>query len=117
MQQLGSSLAAFYKDLKAHGSDQRVLTMSFSEFGRRVGQNASGGTDHGTAAPMFLCGPMVRPGVIGNQPSLTDLDAGDLKFNLDFRSVYAGVLTQWLKADAEKVLEGHYRALPVIGKA
>ena len=91
--------------------------MSFSEFGRRVGQNASGGTDHGTAAPMFLAGPMVKPGVIGDQPSLTDLDGGDLKHRIDFRSVYAGILTNWLKADANKVLEGSFRALPVIDKA
>jgi uncharacterized protein (DUF1501 family) len=117
MNQLGSSVKAFYEDLKAHGNDQRVLTMSFSEFGRRVGQNASGGTDHGTAAPMFLAGPMVKPGVIGDQPSLTDLDSGDLKHRIDFRSVYAGILTNWLKADANKVLEGSFRALPVIDKA
>jgi len=116
MQQLGSSLKAFYADLKAQGNDTRVLTMSFSEFGRRVSQNASGGTDHGTAAPMFLAGPMVRPGIIGDQPSLTDLDAGDLKYKLDFRGIYAGVLGQWLKADASKVLEGSYRAVDIIGK-
>jgi uncharacterized protein (DUF1501 family) len=116
MQQLGSSLKAFYADLKAHGNDSRVMTMSFSEFGRRVGQNASGGTDHGTAAPMFLMGPMVRPGIIGEHPSLTDLDSGDLKHTLDFRSVYAGVLTHWLKADAAKVLEGSYRPVNVLAK-
>ncbi len=117
MQQFGSSLKAFYADLKAHGNDQRVMTMSFSEFGRRVAQNASGGTDHGTAAPMFLAGPMVKPGVHGRMPSLTDLDAGDLKHTVDFRSVYAGVLTQWLKADADKVLEGRYRAMSVVERA
>lgn len=116
MQQFGSSLKAFYADLKAQGNDTRVLTLTFSEFGRRVSQNASGGTDHGTAAPMFLAGPMVRPGLIGNHPSLSDLDAGDLKHSIDFRSVYAGVLSQWLKADASKVLEGSYRPLPVLAK-
>jgi len=117
MQQLGSSIKAFYQDLKAQGNDQRVMTMSFSEFGRRVAQNASGGTDHGTAAPMFLAGPMVRAGVMGEHPSLTDLDAGDLKHKLDFRSVYAGVLANWLKADAPKVLEGNFRAANVLAKA
>ena len=117
MQQVGSSIKAFYDDLKKQGNDTRVLTVSFSEFGRRVVQNASGGTDHGAAAPMFLFGPMVRPGVIGNHPSLTDLDAGDLKYGIDFRSVYAGVLEQWLKADSKKVLEGSYRAALVIKKA
>ena len=114
MQQLGSSIKAFYDDLKAQGNDTRVLTMSFSEFGRRVAQNASGGTDHGAAAPMFLCGPMVKPGVIGNHPSLTDLDEGDLRYGTDFRSVYAGVLEGWLKADSRKVLEGSFRQAPVI---
>lgn len=114
MGQLGSSLLAFYKDLKLQGNDGRVMTLTFSEFGRRVAQNASGGTDHGTAAPMFLAGPMVRPGVIGAHPSLTDLDAGDLKHTLDFRSVYAGVLEKWLKTDSKKVLDGSFRAVEAI---
>lgn len=104
LDQFASALAAFRRDLGASGDAQRVLTMSFSEFGRRVGQNGSNGTDHGTAAPMFLLGPMVRPGVIGDPPSLTDLDSGDLKHTVDFRNIYAGVLEQWLEADVTKVL-------------
>lgn len=108
------SIKAFYGDLKAQGNDQRVLTISFSEFGRRVAQNASGGTDHGTAAPMFLFGPMIRPGVIGNHPSLTDLDQGDLKYLIDFRSVYAGVLEQWLNTDSKKVLGATYKPVVVL---
>lgn len=116
MQQVGSSLKAFYDDLKKQGNDGRVLTMTFSEFGRRVQQNASGGTDHGAAAPMFLCGPMIKPGVVGNHPSLTDLDAGDVKFHTDFRQVYAGILDNWLKADSRKVLEGAYRPVDVLKK-
>ena len=108
------SIKAFYADLKAQGNDQRVLTMSFSEFGRRVAQNASGGTDHGTAAPMFLFGPMVRRGVIGSHPSLTDLDQGDLKYLIDFRSVYAGILEQWLQADSKKVLGATYKPVVAI---
>jgi uncharacterized protein (DUF1501 family) len=115
--QFAAAVKAFYADLKAQDNDGRVLTMSFSEFGRRVGQNASQGTDHGTAAPMFLFGPMVKPGVVGEHPSLTDLDEGDLKYKIDFRSVYAGVLEGWLKADSRKVLEGTYQAAPVIKKA
>jgi uncharacterized protein (DUF1501 family) len=115
--QFAAAVKAFYADLKAQDNDGRVLTMSFSEFGRRVGQNASQGTDHGTAAPMFLFGPMVKPGVIGEHPSLTDLDEGDLKYKIDFRSVYAGVLEQWLRADSKKVLEGSYQAATVIKKA
>jgi uncharacterized protein (DUF1501 family) len=115
--QLSQAVKAFYADLKAQENHGRVLTMSFSEFGRRVGQNASQGTDHGTAAPMFLFGPMVKAGVHGDHPSLTDLDEGDLKHRIDFRSVYAGILDGWLKADPKKILEGEYRALPVIKKA
>jgi uncharacterized protein (DUF1501 family) len=110
----GDSVKAFYQDLKAQGNDTRVLTMVFSEFGRRVGQNASGGTDHGTAAPMFVIGPTARQGVVGEHPSMSDLDEGDLKYTLDFRSVYAGVLQDWLKADSEKVLEGKFKAAKVL---
>ncbi|VAX41384.1 Protein of unknown function (DUF1501) [hydrothermal vent metagenome] len=109
-----TTLRAFYQDLNASENDSRVLTMVFSEFGRRVSQNASGGTDHGTAAPMFLVGPMVKPGLIGDHPSLTDLDNGDLKYNIDFRSVYASILEDWLSADSKVILERNYRKLPVL---
>ncbi len=112
--QFAQATRAFYRDLEAQENAERVLTMSFSEFGRRVSQNASQGTDHGTAAPMMLFGPMVKAGVVGNQPSLTDLDQGDLKYQIDFRSVYAGILDNWLQADAETVLEKRYRAVDVI---
>ena len=88
--------------------------MSFSEFGRRVGQNASNGTDHGTAAPMFLMGPMVTPGVFGTQPSLTNLDNGDLKHTLDFRSVYSNVLNDWLSAPAADVLGKRFEATKLL---
>jgi len=114
MQQLGSALRAFQQDLKAQGNDGRVLTMTFSEFGRRVGQNGSNGTDHGAAAPMFLMGPMVTPGLRGDHPSLTDLDQGDLKYGVDFRSVYSGILEDWLKADPVKVLGSRFRAAKVV---
>jgi uncharacterized protein (DUF1501 family) len=108
------AMKAFYAELRAQRNDARVLTMTFSEFGRRVGQNASQGTDHGTAGPMFLAGPMVRPGVLTEHPSLRDLDEGDLRFGTDFRAVYAGVLEQWLKADSKKVLEATFRPLNII---
>ncbi|NOG54030.1 MAG: DUF1501 domain-containing protein [Planctomycetes bacterium] len=114
MRQLGSSLLAFSKDLKAQGNDGRVLTMTFSEFGRRVGENASRGTDHGTAAPMWLMGPMVRPGVLGNHPSLTDLDQGDLKYTVDFRSIYATILQSWFKADTHQVLGRSFQPAQVL---
>lgn len=115
--QFASSIKAFQDDLKAQGNDGRVLTLTFSEFGRRVSQNASGGTDHGTAAPMFLFGPMVRPGVHGTHPSMSDLDGGDLKHTLDFRHVYAGVLEGWMQADAAKILQGRYRPAMVLRKS
>lgn len=106
--QFGDAIRAFYNDLRAAGQDGRVLTMVFSEFGRRVGQNASGGTDHGAAAPMFLAGPMVRAGLVGDHPSLDDLDDGDLKYGVDFRSVYGTVLGEWLGADQRAVLGRRY---------
>jgi uncharacterized protein (DUF1501 family) len=108
MRQLSESVLAFQRDLKEQRNDARVTTMVFSEFGRRVKQNASGGTDHGTAAPMFFIGPAVKPGVWGNHPSLTDLDQGDLKFGVDFRSVYASVLEDWMKSPSEKILRGKF---------
>ena len=98
----------------AYGLGDRVATVVFSEFGRRAPENLSGGTDHGTAAPMYFVGDMVRPGVLGDHPSLTDLDQGDLKFTLDFRSVYAGVLEDWMKSDAKAVLGGSWRKAKII---
>jgi uncharacterized protein (DUF1501 family) len=114
MRDLSGAIASFYKDLKMQGNDGRVLTMVFSEFGRRVGQNGSNGTDHGTAAPLFLFGPMVKPGVLTDHPSLTDLDQGDLKFRVDFRTVYSALLGGWMKGDAKAVLDGNYAPAPVL---
>src|SRR5690606_30636595 len=116
LRQFGDAMRAFYTDLKRHENDGRVLSMCFSEFGRRVGQNASGGTDHGTAAPMFLFGPMVKRGVLGEHPSLRDLDNGDLKYRFDFRSVYAGILEQWLSADSKAILKRSHRPMPVLAE-
>ncbi|MEX0774237.1 MAG: DUF1501 domain-containing protein [Phycisphaeraceae bacterium] len=116
LSQLGAALKAFYAELAALGQEQRVLTMCFSEFGRRVEQNASQGTDHGTAGPMFLAGPMVRPGLHGAHPSLerTQLDGGDLKYHTDFRCVYAAILDQWLKADSKAVLGSAFKPAEVL---
>jgi uncharacterized protein (DUF1501 family) len=109
-----SAVAAFYSDLKAQSIDQRVLVMCFSEFGRRVKENASGGTDHGVAGPMFFIGGALKPGVHGAHPSLTDLAAGDLKSHTDFRRVYATVLEDWLGAKAEPILGRKFEKLPII---
>ena len=112
--QFGDGLKAFYDDLAAHGADDRVLTMTFSEFGRRVEENANRGTDHGTAAPMFLVGGGVKGGVYGDHPSLTDLDYGNLKWHTDFRSVYATVLEGWLNVPSTAVLGSSYARLGFI---
>lgn len=102
--QVGGALAAFAEDLAAQGQLDRVLTLVFSEFGRRVDENASRGTDHGAAAPLFLVGSKVQPGLLGRHPSLSDLADGDVRFHTDFRSVYASVLDQWLGWPAEAIL-------------
>jgi uncharacterized protein (DUF1501 family) len=104
MQQLSQGLAAFWADMKEQGNDQRVLMMTFSEFGRRVTANASLGTDHGAAAPMFLVGNNLRQSIVGRHPSLTDLDQGDLRYGVDFRSVYATILQNWLKTPSKPIL-------------
>jgi uncharacterized protein (DUF1501 family) len=112
MDELCRSVCAFYKDLKRCGSADRVLTFTFSEFGRRVPENYSGGTDHGLAQPMFLFGPAVRAGVHGKQPSLTDLDEnGNLRVQIDFRQVYAAILERWLGVPSEPILGGKFRPL------
>jgi hypothetical protein len=93
---LSTAVKAFYDDLALLGARDRVLTMSFSEFGRRVQSNASAGTDHGTAAPMLVVGTQVNPGIIGKNPDLKSLDSGgNLAMQHDFRQVYASVLAQW----------------------
>jgi uncharacterized protein (DUF1501 family) len=115
LQQLGDAVAAFFADLRGHGQDGRVTLMTWSEFGRRARENASGGTDHGTAAPLFLVGPAVKGGLYGEAPSVTDLDAdGNLKYDVDFRQVYATVLQQWLAADAEAILGGGFSTLNLL---
>jgi uncharacterized protein (DUF1501 family) len=107
LEELSQTMTAFYEDLQRCGNAKRVLTFTYSEFGRRVSENLSGGTDHGLAQPMFLLGPGVKAGVHGKQPSLTDLDErGNLKMTADFRSVYATILEKWLKVPGEAVLGG-----------
>lgn len=113
MREMDEALYAFVQDLKAQGNFDRVLLLTFSEFGRRVTENASGGTDHGAAAPMFLIGPTIKPGVIGAHPSLTDLYRGDLKHHTDFRSVYASVLENWLKIPSQPVLGKKFTPTPI----
>ena len=113
--QLDRALKSFFADLKEQGNDKRVVLMTFSEFGRRVAENASAGTDHGRGSCMFVAGEGVKGGLFGTYPSLTDLDQGDLKHHVDFRCVYASVLEDWLKTSAKPVLGGDYPKLGVIG--
>ena len=113
---LSEGLTAFYKDLQAQGLADEVLTMTFSEFGRRVGENGSRGTDHGSAAPMFIMGgtKAIKGGLYGEQPSLTDLDNGNLKEKLDFRGVYATVLKNWLGTDPNPIVGGDFPVLDFV---
>lgn len=108
------AMAAFYRDLQAQGRDQDVVLMTWSEFGRRVTENGSGGTDHGSAGPMFIAGTPVAGGLYGERPSLTKLDKKNFKFTTDFRRVYASLLEGWLGAPSEVVLNGRYEQLPLI---
>lgn len=103
--ELNDAVKAFTTDLKNNGRFDDVLMMTFSEFGRRVSQNASGGTDHGTANNMFfLGGALKQQGLLNAMPDLNDLADGDLKHKVDFKDVYATVLKKWLDADDELIL-------------
>lgn len=113
--EMNDALAAFAKDMKTNGKWNDVLVATFSEFGRRVSQNASGGTDHGTANNMlFLGGGLKQKGILNPLPDLSDLDDGDLKFKTDFRQVYATLLDNWLGADATAVLGEKFEALKFV---
>jgi uncharacterized protein (DUF1501 family) len=102
---LDTALSAFYQDLAGHGMADRVMIATWSEFGRRPRENASAGTDHGAAAPLILIGDPVKGGMYGQAPSLTDLDAtGNLKYQVDFRSVYQEILGGLLGADPKEIL-------------
>jgi uncharacterized protein (DUF1501 family) len=113
--ELNDAVGAFMKDLQANSRFEDVLLFTFSEFGRRVSQNASGGTDHGTANNMFLIGGgLKQKGLLNELPDLTDLDEGDLKYKVDFKNVYATVLNKWLGADDAAILGKKYEHLQFI---
>jgi uncharacterized protein (DUF1501 family) len=115
MQELSQALSLFARDMKAAGQWDRILVMTFSEFGRRLKENGSLGTDHGAASMMFLAGGSVVPGLHGVAPDLHDLDDGDIKQKIDFREVYAAVLQDWFGVSETKpILLGNYQPLPVI---
>ena len=113
--QMNDAVRAFTKDLKGNGRFNDVLFMTFSEFGRRVAQNASNGTDHGTANNMFfICGGLKQKGVINAMPDLADLQEGDLKYQVDFKNVYATVLNNWLGVDHKQILTKKYDTLKFV---
>jgi uncharacterized protein (DUF1501 family) len=114
LQQLSSAMTAFYKDLAARGQKDRLLMMTFSEFGRRPYENGSKGTDHGAAAPVLLVGGKVKAGVVGGQPSLTDHTMGNLKHHTDFRQIYAAILDRWLGVSSKEVLGEAFPPLKIL---
>jgi uncharacterized protein (DUF1501 family) len=115
LKELGEGIAAFRKAMQRAGLWDRVLVATYSEFGRRVKENGSRGTDHGTAAPHFLFGGKVRGGLYGEAPSLTDLDNGDLRHRVDYRSLYASIGEGWFSVPAERYLRGSFPKLSLIG--
>lgn len=114
LREAGEGLVSLVDALKRTGNLDRTLILTFSEFGRRVEENASGGTDHGQAAPMFLIGKPIRGGLTGGAPRLDKLDGGDLMHTVDFRQVYATVLRDWLGTKPERLLGGRWKSLPLI---
>jgi len=113
LREVSGAVAAFYKDLAARGHKDRLCVMTFSEFGRRAKENGSKGTDHGSAAPMFLVGGKVKPGLVGEHPNLTKLEQGNLAHAIDFRQVYAAVLDQWLGVPSGEVLGKEFAPVEV----
>lgn len=116
LSQWSDALGAFVNYLSESGDMDRTLVMTFSEFGRRVAENASEGTDHGAAAPLFLAGTKLQKSIIGAHPKLTDLDDGDLKHQIDFRSVYATILQQWLDCSPDICLGKSYPFIDLFGQ-
>ena len=117
---ISSAMKAFQDDLKELGIEDRVITMTFSEFGRRAYSNGSYGSDHGTSAPMFIFGKMVKPGVIGTNPDLNNLNNGNLVHQYDYRQVFTSAVLDWLEADSAAISATLFNdwvdsRLPIIG--
>jgi uncharacterized protein (DUF1501 family) len=114
LREFSGAVKALLDDLAAAGLDDRVVVFAFSEFGRRVAENGSLGTDHGTAGPVFLAGKAVKPGLHGQTPRLTDLEGEDLRWFIDFRQVYATLLRDWLAVSGQVGLLNSFQPLPLI---
>lgn len=110
--EVAQALAEFYTGLQAKGLENDTAILVYSEFGRRVQENASQGTDHGGAAPLFLLGGRVQGKLYGEHPSLTRLQDGDLKCHWDFRQIYASLLEDWLATDSTSILGGRFEKIP-----
>jgi uncharacterized protein (DUF1501 family) len=117
LQEVGGAIGAFFQTLKEGEHDKKVVLLTFSEFGRRVKENGSRGTDHGAGSCLLVAGPAVQGGPVGDHPKLDDLDSGDLRHAIDFRRVYATLLDQWLGVDSRAVLNGQFPHLPLLKKA
>lgn len=113
LREFSRSLKTFLDDMAASGLADRVLVLAFSEFGRRAGENASEGTDHGAAAPLFVAGPKLAAPIIGPAPNLGALQDGDVEMSVDFRQVYATILDQWLDVKPADVLPSAFDQLPL----
>jgi len=111
LKELAEGLVAFRQAMVHTGLWDRVLLMTYSEFGRRVGENASAGTDHGTAAPHLFLGGSVKGGLYGSMPSLNDLQEGDLKYRVDYRSLYATVMRSWWEIPGATIVGPEYQAI------
>jgi uncharacterized protein (DUF1501 family) len=114
--EVADGVTTFFDTLKQTGHDKRVRLVTFSEFGRRVQENGSKGTDHGAGSCLFVAGPGLKAGAVGEHPSLSDLDSGDLKYHTDFRRVYATLLDHWLECDSQAVLGGKFEHLDALKK-
>jgi uncharacterized protein (DUF1501 family) len=114
LRELAGAVKAFLDDLAASKLADRALVLAFSEFGRRPEENGSLGTDHGTAGPVFLAGTGLKSGLVGKTPLLGDLEDGNLKWSIDFRSVYATLLSGWLRLPADAILGGRFLSLPLL---
>jgi uncharacterized protein (DUF1501 family) len=113
--QVADGIWALQQDLERSGQADRTMIMAFSEFGRRVSENGSAGTDHGAAGPVFVIGNRVKGGLYGDQPKLNDLIEGDLKYGIDFRQVYATVLDDWFNVSAQSILGSSFSRLGFVG--
>jgi uncharacterized protein (DUF1501 family) len=117
LQNFSDSVDAFYRELAVAGRERDVVVMAFSEFGRRVAENASAGTDHGAAGPVFVVGPSVKGGLYGSNPDFSHLVDGDVTHGIDFRSVYATLVKDWLGAPIAPAIQGEFPLLPFLSSA